>query len=201
MAPGARTHKRSSTPRSSTPRSSTPGSSMPRSSMSEEHKAALAKGREEGRAVRRYLEALEEHKPRRGRKRTPESIRKRLAVVEQQIHDVDPLTRLHLLQEREDLSSELSRSDASDEVAAAEKAFRKGGEGLRSQKGNRLQRVARCRGLGSGATEGGNHEGKVLSSQAGRDTVALAVSSSAVEQDVPVRRGGERLSSRARGEA
>ncbi len=44
--------------------------------MSAEHKAALAKGREEGRAVRRYLEALEEQRPRRGRKRTPESIKK-----------------------------------------------------------------------------------------------------------------------------
>ena len=91
--------------------------------MSVEHKAALAKGREEGRVVRRYLEALEEHKPRRGRKRTPESIRKRLVFVEQQLDDVDPLTRLHLLQEREDLSAELSRNDASDELAAAEKAF------------------------------------------------------------------------------
>lgn len=120
MAPGAPTRKRSS---------------MPRSSMSEEHKAALAKGREEGRAVRRYLEALEERKPRRGRKRTPESIRKRLVVVEQQIHDVDPLTRLHLLQGREDLSSELSRSDTSDELAATEKAFVKVAKSYGRRKG------------------------------------------------------------------
>ena len=41
--------------------------------MSAEHKAALAEGREQGRAVREYLEALEAHKPRRGRKRTPDS--------------------------------------------------------------------------------------------------------------------------------
>ena len=47
-------------------------------SMSDDHKAALAAGRNEGRAVRRYLEALEAHKPKRGRKRTPESIEKRL---------------------------------------------------------------------------------------------------------------------------
>ena len=47
--------------------------------MSDDHKAALAAGRNEGRAVRRYLEALEAHKPKRGRKRTPESIQKRLA--------------------------------------------------------------------------------------------------------------------------
>ena len=36
--------------------------------MSADHKAALAKGREEGRIVRRYLEALESNRPRRGRK-------------------------------------------------------------------------------------------------------------------------------------
>jgi hypothetical protein len=91
--------------------------------MSAEHKAALAKGREEGRIVRRYLVALEEQRPRRGRKRTPESVRKRLAVVEQQMGDADPLSRLHLLQEREDLSAELARNDASDDLAVTEKAF------------------------------------------------------------------------------
>jgi hypothetical protein len=91
--------------------------------MSMEHKAALAKGREEGRTVRRYLVALEEQKPRRGRKRTPESIRKRLATVEQELPEADPLSRLHLLQEREDLTAELARSSVSDDLAAAEKAF------------------------------------------------------------------------------
>jgi hypothetical protein len=91
--------------------------------MSVEHKAALAKGREEGRTVRRYLEALEEQRPRRGRKRTPETIRKRLTVVEQLLPEAEPLSRLHLLQEREDLTGELARSDASDDLAAAEKAF------------------------------------------------------------------------------
>jgi hypothetical protein len=91
--------------------------------MSAEHKAALAKGREEGRTVRRYLVALEEQKPRRGRKRTPESIRKRLTTVEQELPEADPLSRLHLLQEREDLTTELARSSVSDDLAAAEKAF------------------------------------------------------------------------------
>src|SRR5689334_9539098 len=37
--------------------------------MSDEHKAALAEGRAQGRAVRLYLEALEANKPKRGRKR------------------------------------------------------------------------------------------------------------------------------------
>jgi hypothetical protein len=94
-----------------------------KTSMSAEHKAALAKGREEGRAVRRYLVALEEQKPRRGRKRTPESVKRRLDVVDRELAGADPLTRLHLLQEREDLSAELARNDASDDLVDAEKAF------------------------------------------------------------------------------
>lgn len=50
--------------------------------MSDSHKRALAIGREQGRAVRRYLEALEAHKPKRGRKRTPESMQKRLDRID-----------------------------------------------------------------------------------------------------------------------
>jgi hypothetical protein len=42
----------------------------PKRAMSKQHKAALAVGRAEGLAVRRYLDALEAHKPKRGRKRT-----------------------------------------------------------------------------------------------------------------------------------
>ena len=48
--------------------------------MTDEHKAALRRGRSEGRVVRDYLEGLRATKPKRGRKRTPESINKRLAV-------------------------------------------------------------------------------------------------------------------------
>ena len=91
--------------------------------MSAEHKAALAKGREEGRIVRRYLVALEEQRPKRGRKRTPETIHKRLAIIDSALGSADPLARLHLLQEREDLTGELGRINAADDLAAAEKAF------------------------------------------------------------------------------
>ena len=76
--------------------------------MSDQHKAALAEGRDQGRAVRRYLEALESTKPRRGRKRTPESIQKRLAAIEEQLGSADPLSRVHLVQERIDLEQELA---------------------------------------------------------------------------------------------
>jgi len=91
--------------------------------MSEDHKAALARGREEGRVVRRYLEALESSKPRRGRKRTPESIKKRLASIDASLPTVDPLSRLHLIEERQRLESELSHTGETVDMAALEKSF------------------------------------------------------------------------------
>ena len=91
--------------------------------MSDTHKAALAEGREQGRAVRRYLEAIEAHKPKRGRKRTTESMERRLATIEDQLTNADPLTRLHLVQERMDLQRELSTSDNGVDLQELEDAF------------------------------------------------------------------------------
>ncbi len=91
--------------------------------MTDEHKAALAEGREQGRAVRRYLEALDAHKPRRGRKRTPESIQKRLSAIEEQLPAADPLTRVHLVQERMNLESELVSTDNTVDLKALEDEF------------------------------------------------------------------------------
>jgi hypothetical protein len=91
--------------------------------MSDSHKAALAKGREEGRVVRAYLEALETTKPRRGRKRTVDSIRKKLAGIEKELASASPLNRLHLVQEQRDLEAELAHSGQSVDVAALEKDF------------------------------------------------------------------------------
>lgn len=94
-----------------------------RTPMSDAHKAALAEGREQGRAVRRYLEALEAHKPKRGRKRTTESMQKRLAVIEEKLEGADPLTRLHLVQEKMDLEKQLSAEDDSVDMQALEAEF------------------------------------------------------------------------------
>jgi hypothetical protein len=91
--------------------------------MSKEHKAALAEGRDQGRAVRRYLEALEAHKPRRGRKRSPESLKKRLDDVETEIATADPLKRLHLVQERLDLQNALEASESKVDLDQLEKDF------------------------------------------------------------------------------
>lgn len=75
--------------------------------MSDEHKAALAQGREEGRVIRRYLEALEAHAPRRGRKLSPERVQRQLDEIDQTIGGADPLTRLQMLQQRRDLEERL----------------------------------------------------------------------------------------------
>jgi hypothetical protein len=75
--------------------------------MSAEHKAALAKGREQANAVRSYLEALEANRPKRGRKRTPESIAKRMVAIDAQYETAGSLTALQLLQERKNLETEL----------------------------------------------------------------------------------------------
>lgn len=103
--------------------------------MSAEHKAALAEGRSQGRAVRRYLEALEAHKPKRGRKRTPESIRKRLERIEQEMPGADPLKRLQLIQERIDLQRELESSETTVDLAALEAAFVEAAKGYSARKG------------------------------------------------------------------
>jgi hypothetical protein len=94
-----------------------------RTPMSDTHKAALAEGREQGRAVRRYLEALEIHKPKRGRKRTPESIGKRLDAIGTRLESADPLTRLQLVQERMDLQRELDSADSTLDMSGLEEAF------------------------------------------------------------------------------
>jgi uncharacterized protein YicC (UPF0701 family) len=91
--------------------------------MSDSHKAALAEGREQGRAVRRYLEALEAHRPKRGRKRTTESVRKRLAAIESLLPEADALSRLHLVQERMDLQNELATSDNAVDLQGLEDEF------------------------------------------------------------------------------
>jgi hypothetical protein len=94
-----------------------------RTTMTKEHKEALATGRTEGRIVRRYLEALESNRPRRGRKRTPESIERRLAAIGDSIDSADPLTVLKLTQERMDLEAELASMGAGEDLAELESEF------------------------------------------------------------------------------
>jgi hypothetical protein len=103
--------------------------------MTDEHKAALAKGREEGLAVRRYLEAIESSRPRRGRRRTPTSISKRLEAIEAELASADPLSRLHLIQQKKDLTEELERNADTEDIAELEKQFVKVARAYGDRKG------------------------------------------------------------------
>lgn len=105
--------------------------------LSTSHKAALALGREEGHAVRRYLEALEATKRKRGRVRTIDSIQRRLATIEKQIAGADPVARLQLFQERTDLQAELrqKKRTASIDVPALEADFVRAAKGYSERKG------------------------------------------------------------------
>jgi hypothetical protein len=91
--------------------------------MSDDHKAALAQGRAEGRAVREYLDALRANKPKRGRKRTPDSIKKRLTAIDEQLKTADALGELRLIQERRDLNDELAGMGAEVDLGTIEDAF------------------------------------------------------------------------------
>ena len=103
--------------------------------MSSGHKAALARGRAESATVRHYLEALETAQPKRGRKRTPASIDKRLATIEAQLATADALTRLNLHEERTKLIDERLRVAKVKDLSALEKQFIKVAEAYGQRKG------------------------------------------------------------------
>ncbi len=91
--------------------------------MSKSHKAALAQGRVEGRIIRSYLDVVEANKPRRGRKRTIESITRRLAVIKKELTIADTVTKLRLTQERMDLERELKVKKANADISKLETQF------------------------------------------------------------------------------
>ena len=111
---------------------------MPKRTMSDEHKAALASGRESGRAVRSYLAALDANKPKRGRKVTTETLTTRLNDVNERVNaEEDPLRRLNLVQQALDIEAELARRGADNgaDLPALEKAFLKSAKAYSDSKG------------------------------------------------------------------
>ncbi len=91
--------------------------------MTQEHKKALSEGRRQGRIVRDYLEGLEATKPRRGRKRTKDTVNKRIAAIESELENAAPLRKLEMIQERLDLLDELETFDETVDMAALEEQF------------------------------------------------------------------------------
>ncbi len=83
----------------------------------------MAKGRANSRIVKEYLDALERNRPRRGRKRTPASIRKRLDTIAAEIEDASQLAKLDMIQEQMNLEAELDQLQASEDITDKRKAF------------------------------------------------------------------------------
>ncbi len=124
--------------------------------MTPEHKAALAEGRAQGRAIRLYLEALEAHKPKRGRRRTEASITARLDAIEALLPDADPVKRLDLIQERLDLDDELAGMRETVDMSALEKDFVAAAAGYSERKGISYVGLART-GRRTGRPQEGRH--------------------------------------------
>ena len=94
-----------------------------RTSMTSEHKAALAVGRAQGLAVRRYLEALERTRPRRGRRPSAESLNKQLADIQSRLKESDPLQRLHLIQKRKEVEARINAGSSTEDISSLERGF------------------------------------------------------------------------------
>ncbi|MDP6648718.1 MAG: hypothetical protein QF796_01125 [Acidimicrobiales bacterium] len=91
---------------------------MARQKMSDAEKA-------ENRAVRDYLTALEANQPKRGRKRTPDSVRSQIEAATAAMEGASATKRLALVQQRIDLEAELDRLESAGAVdmGALEAAF------------------------------------------------------------------------------
>ena len=104
--------------------------------MSDAHKEALAEGRAQSRAVRDYLAALESNRPKRGRKRTPETVRRQLEETRAQLDAAGGAAKLELIQRRRDLEVELTTMQAGgQDISGLESAFVKHGKAFAERKG------------------------------------------------------------------
>jgi len=103
--------------------------------MSDSHKAALAVGRSESRAVSRYLQALEAQRPKRGRKRTLDSVKARLAKIDKDLPTADAINALNMRQERVNLQREIDAAEAKVDMRRLEDEFVKAAPGYSKRKG------------------------------------------------------------------
>lgn len=126
-----------------------------------EHKAALAEGREQGRIVRNYLDALESNKPKRGRPRSEEIVQRRLDSVNAELESetLPPVTRLQYLQVRINLTAELERLQARrrrPRPRGPHEGLRPSRQGVQRPQGAHQGGVALGRGTGQRAQAGGH---------------------------------------------
>jgi hypothetical protein len=94
-----------------------------RAGLSAEHKAQLARGREEARVVRAYLDTIDTGPKRPGRRRTPESLAKQIAQVNERLRGARGLDKLNLLKDRRDLESARANLVPTSDQGALERDF------------------------------------------------------------------------------
>ena len=91
--------------------------------MSDEHKAALAKGRTESRAIKAYLQAINRPK-RRGRPVTKETVTKRITDLAARIDaEPDDLKKVELIQSKLDAEATLAALADPVDLSALEVGF------------------------------------------------------------------------------
>ena len=127
----------------------------PKGPLSDNTKLALARGRQEGRVVREYLDALRATKAGPGRKRTAETVTRRLAAVDDELRTADPVKELKLVQERFDLQAELEGFAAAVDIEILEKNFIAVAKGY-SERGGISYAAWRAVGVEAGAESGGH---------------------------------------------
>ncbi len=102
--------------------------------MSAEHKAALAAGRRESRAIKDYLQALASRRP--GRPVTPDTLAKRVKDLEKRISaEANPLKAVDLRQARIDAERALESAKGSADSATLEGAFARHARAYSKRKG------------------------------------------------------------------
>ena len=90
--------------------------------MSQAHKAALAQGRRESKAISNYLGAIESRRP--GHQVTRESLEARLAGIDERIAaEPNPLKRVELVQSKLDSQKALQLMGEAQNEADVEKGF------------------------------------------------------------------------------
>ena len=95
----------------------------------------MAEGRSQSRAISQYLDALEVNKPKRGRKRTVETIDRRLAAITEEFGSANAISRLSLIQERMDLLAEKEAMNGTIDLSALEAEFVKAAKPYGQRKG------------------------------------------------------------------
>lgn len=127
--------ERSSTRKSRSRKAPAKATSTASRKMTQEHKDAIAEGREQARTVGKYLEALRANKPKRGRKVTEESLQRKLERIESELADADALDQLQLLQQKKDIAKQLETKAPVVDLKALEADFVKVAKSYADRKG------------------------------------------------------------------